>query len=147
MGDRLASVLGSNPQNQIFKNLFKTIQINCKSPLNALLQSNVQKLYSSTIFRFFFSPKYHTIICSCVYVPIISVCSVAQNAVLWLPTRMSGVQFPRFFWNKKINTFSWSSKHLRGGLFHLGLIPSQPHLLRWMPWETCHQCRSKSLFG
>ena len=107
-----------------------------------LLQSNVQKLYSSTIFRFFFSPKYHTIICSCVYVPVISMCSVAQNAVLWLPTRMSGVQFPRFFWNIKINTFSWSSKHLRGGLFHLGLIPSHSHLLRWMPWETCHQCRS-----
>ena len=54
---------------------------------------------------YFFLPNTIIIIGNCFYVTDISMCSVAQTAVLWLLTRTSGVQIPRCQWSKKENSF------------------------------------------
>ena len=90
MGDRLASVLGSNPQNQIFKNLFRTIQINCKSPLNAFIAIKCPKTLFLDHFQVFFLsqiPYYYMQLCLCTcyqYVFCSSKCSaLASHQNVW----------------------------------------------------------------
>ena len=61
---------------------------------------------------YFFLPNTIIIIGNCFYVTDISMCSVAQTAVLWLLTRTSGVQIPRCQWGQRQRMFLPNQKQI-----------------------------------
>ena len=61
---------------------------------------------------YFFLPNTIIIIGNCFYVTDISMCSVAQTAVLWLLTRTSGVQIPRCQWGQRQRKFLPNQKQI-----------------------------------
>ena len=62
------------------------------------IDNDVTYLRFAGFLDYFLLPNTIIIICSCVYVTVISMCSVAKTAVLWLPTRTSGGIEPQTFW-------------------------------------------------
>ena len=61
---------------------------------------------------YFFLPNTIIIIGNCFYVTDISMCSVAQTAVLWLLTRTSGDLNPRCQWGQRGKKFLPNQKQI-----------------------------------